>query len=175
MAPITPVRSPAAGSTTSQCSTSARPGRASETVASAPAAAAATSAPPAATRPTARAGTAAAASAVSAGAATTASASVSRLVTQAPERRRVAASELGEDPLVEDDRDERDQGQVEGDAELDRHRRPAARELERGEREPVLDQHDPEHLEERRPPRCDGHDPEGGEGEHATLGVPGIE
>ena len=57
--------------------------------------------------------------AVSAGAASTAQASVSRLVTQAPQRRAVAGAELGEDPLVEDGRDERDERQVERDAELD--------------------------------------------------------
>ena len=55
-----------------------------------------------------------------AGAATTAHASCSRLVTQRPQRGAVAGPELGEDPLVEDARDERDQHQIERDAELDR-------------------------------------------------------
>ncbi len=58
----------------------------------------------------------------SAGAPTARTASDSRLVTQAPQRGGVAGAELGEDPLVEDGRDERDERQVERDAELDRER-----------------------------------------------------
>ena len=73
--------------------------------------------------------------AVRAGSATAASASVSRLVTEALQHRRVAGAELGEDPLVEDDGDDRDQHEVEGDAELDRQGRPA-RELDRADARP---------------------------------------
>src|SRR6476659_7167654 len=49
--------------------------------------------------------------AVSAGAASVAQASVSRLVTEAPQCRAVARAELGEDPLVEDGRHEHDERQ----------------------------------------------------------------
>ena len=51
-----------------------------------------------------------------------AAASHSLGVTEAPQRRGVARSELGEDPLVEDARDEGDQQQVDRDADLDRER-----------------------------------------------------
>src|SRR4051794_12636895 len=116
-APITATSSPPAGSTTSQCSTSGLLGDANATAASAAEPAALTSAP---ARTTTREGTIATVSAVSAGAPTTTRASTSRLVTETPQRGRVACAELGEDLLVEDAGDERDERQVERDSALDR-------------------------------------------------------
>jgi len=68
---------------------------------------------------TARRGATTVAAAASAGTATTRRARSSRLVTQAPQRRSVACAKLREDPFVEHHRDERDQRQVERNAELD--------------------------------------------------------
>ena len=72
------------------------------------------------TRARSRPGVAAAATMPASGATRTAVASHSLVVTEAPQRGGVAGAELGEDPLVEDARDEGDQQQVDGDAELDR-------------------------------------------------------
>src|SRR5581483_9172638 len=168
--PITPTRIPAAGSTISQAVSNVVPGAASVTAASVTAAAAETAAPAIATGPIARRGAAAATAAVTAGSSATATASSSRLVTQAPQGGDVAGAELREDPLVEHDGDGRDQRQVAGDAQLDRSR-GAGVQLQRRQRETVLDEHDPEHLEQRRGSRRNGDEPEGDERQHAALGV----
>ena len=99
------------------------PGSPSASAASASARAADGNAPPKATAVTRRRGTSEMITAVSAGAASTVQASVSRLITQAPQRRAVSRAELGEDPLVEHGRDEHDQREVERHTELDQRRR----------------------------------------------------
>ena len=84
---------------------------------------------PSRTRARRRSGTTAAATIPSSGVTSTAAASHSLVVTEAPQRCGVAGTELGEDPLVEDAGDERDQQQVDGDADLDRERRGRPGEL----------------------------------------------
>src|SRR5205823_14128066 len=102
--------------------------------------------------------------AVIAGTPTTPCASNSRLVTQSPQCCAVACSELREDPLVEHTGDQRDEHEIERDAELDRER-GAAGQLERRQRKRVLDEDDAQDLEEGRPPRGDRGDAERDEGE----------
>src|SRR6266540_1021177 len=106
--PMTPTSSPAAASTTTQSPTNGDPGSASATAHSPTARPPVASAHTIATAVTVRRGARAESTAPSAGAAVTPSASSSRLVTQAPERRGVARAELGEDALVEDRGNERD-------------------------------------------------------------------
>ena len=77
--------------------------------------------PPAtATGPTARRGARETSTAAAAGNATASNARSSRLVTEAPQSGRVSRAELDKDPLVEHTGDERDEQQVDGDADLDR-------------------------------------------------------
>jgi hypothetical protein len=116
---MTPTRRPPAASTAMRSPTNASPGFPSASAASASASAADANAPPTATAVTRRRGASEMTTAVSAGAATTVQASVSRLITQAPERRAISRAELGEDPLVKHCRDEHDQRQVERHTELD--------------------------------------------------------
>ncbi len=77
--------------------------------------------------------------------------------------------------MMEDDRDDRDEHEVDRDADLDRRCRLAARELEGRQRQAVLDEDDPEHLQHRRPSQAGGRDPERDQRENGTLGVARLE
>ena len=130
---MTPSRSPPAASTTSRLPTSGSPGSPSASAASASASAAvAERAGDRDSRHESVAASAQMTAAVSAGAASAVQASVSRLLTEAPQRRAVAGAELGEDPLVEDGRDEDDEREVERDAQLDQRRGPRELRAPRG-------------------------------------------
>src|SRR6266540_266918 len=102
-----------------------------------------------ATTLTRRRGTTSTTAAVRAGTAIIAAASSSRLVTQRPQSGAIPRAELGKDPLVEHGGHERDENEVERDAELDRNR-GAAGQFERRQRERVLDEDDAQDLEQRR-------------------------
>src|SRR5258708_6235516 len=106
--PVMPTIKPPAAATAIHLEANGCPGSLSAPVASTMASAPLGNAHTSATRGTRARGTRASSTEVVTGAAITAIASVS-LVTQAPECRGVAGAELGEDPLMEDSRDEDDQ------------------------------------------------------------------
>ena len=118
--PISPTSNPPAASTTIQRPSCGDAGSASAIDASATARDAEAPAVITAARASARSGTSAERTTPAAAVASTAIASHSRLATKAPEGRRVAGAELGEDPLVKDARDDGEQQQVDRDPDLDR-------------------------------------------------------
>src|SRR5687767_118884 len=168
--PITPTSSAPATSTASQSPVLGSAGSRAATEVRTTASAAVGIAAARANTGTRRSGASASTTVANAGTAIAAAAISSRLVTQCPQRGAVCRSELGEDPLVEDDGHEGDEDQVEGDPELDRCGR-APRHLERRKRDRVLDQDDADDLEERRVAQRRRRDAEREQGEHASLGV----
>ena len=94
----------------------------------------------------------------------------SRLVTEHPQGGAVACSELREDPVVEEGRDDGDEDEIERDTQLDGERRTIG-ELERRQGERVLDEHDAQHLEERRATGCNGGAAEGDERKDGAFRV----
>ena len=116
---MTASRRPPAASTAIRRPASVSPGSPSASAASESASAAVANAPPTATPVTRRRGVKQMTAAVSAGVPSTIQASVSRLLTEAPERRAVTRAELGEDPLVEDGRHEHNEREVERDSHFE--------------------------------------------------------
>src|SRR3989442_477644 len=125
MTATTQTSRPPAASTTIHFPTTGSLSEPSSSTLSARARPAVTNPPATASIVTTRRGARTTSPAMTAGTATTAQASCSRLVTQRPQCGAVAGAELGEDPLVEEAGDERDQHEIERDAELDRERRAA--------------------------------------------------